>query len=92
MCLKANCDDGAAASGATSCGGIFRNCKGQFLGCFAEGLNGGKTLVAELCGIMRTLELAQQRNYRYLWLETDSMISVLAFKNTDIVPWTIRKT
>lgn len=87
--IKANCD-GAATTVASSCGGIFRNCKGQFLGGFAENLLGGNSLFAELCGIMRTLEMAQQRNYKYLWLETDSMISVLAFKNKEIVPWHIR--
>jgi len=39
---------------------------------------------------MRTLELAKQRNYTHIWLETDSRIVVLAFKSTDIVPWQIR--
>jgi len=87
--VKANCD-GADASSATSCGGIFRNSNGQFLGCFAERLNAGNSIIAKLCGIMRALELAKQRNYTHLWLETDSRIAVLAFKSTDIVPWQIR--
>jgi hypothetical protein len=52
--IKANCD-GAATYGATSYGGIFRNYNGQFLGYFAEGLGVGHSLIAELCGIMRTL-------------------------------------
>jgi len=78
--IKANCD-GAATTGATSCGGIFRNSSGQFLGCFVERLNAGNSLIAELCGIMRTLELAKQRNYTHIWLETDSRIAVFAFKS-----------
>jgi ribonuclease HI len=64
-----------------SCGGIFRNCNAQFLGCFPERLNVGNSFCAELCGIMRTLEIARQINYSHLWLETDSKIAVLAFKN-----------
>jgi len=39
---------------------------------------------------MRTSELAKQRNYTHLWLETNSRIDVLAFKSTNIVPWQIR--
>jgi ribonuclease HI len=62
--------------GISSCGGIFRS-NAQFLGCFA-GL--GNSFMAEISRAMRTMEIAKQRNYNHLWLETDSKPIVLAFK------------
>ncbi|XP_024630619.1 uncharacterized protein [Medicago truncatula] len=43
--IKGNCD-GAFAAGKAACGAIFRNSKGQFMGCFAEGLNNGNSFCA----------------------------------------------
>jgi ribonuclease HI len=60
------------------------------LGCFAEGLNNGNSLFAELIGAMRSIELASSKNWRNFWLETDSMLVVQAFKSQDIVPWQLR--
>lgn len=57
------------------------------MGCFAEGLNSGNSLFAELIGAMRSIEFASSKNWRNFWLETDSMLVVQAFRNHDIVPW-----
>jgi len=54
--IKCNCDGAATLNPPTAaCGGIFRNSKAQFLGCFAEGLGHENSLFAELCGAMRAL-------------------------------------
>jgi len=59
--IKRNCD-GAFASGKVACGAIFINNLGQFLGCFAEGLNFGNSLIAELSGAMRSIKLTSSKN------------------------------
>jgi len=45
---------------------------------------------AELIGAMRAVETAFHRNWTNLWLESDSMLLVMAFSNNDIVPWHLR--
>jgi len=68
--IKCNCDR-AFTAGKASCGAIFRNAKGQFLGCFAEGLHNGNSLFAELIGAMRSIEFASSKSWKNFWLETD---------------------
>jgi ribonuclease HI len=63
------------------CAGVFRNHEADVLCCFAEPLGISSSYFAELCGAMRAIELAHQRNYINLWIETDSILVVLAFKN-----------
>jgi len=89
--IKCNCD-GAAISNPNkaACGGIFRNKDAQFLGCFDEGLGSGNSLFAEMSGAMRAIEFAKEKNWRNVWLETDSMSVVLAFKSQSFVPWQLR--
>ncbi|KEH25972.1 hypothetical protein MTR_6g038610 [Medicago truncatula] len=36
---------------------------------------------------MRAIEIASQHNWTQLWLESDSMLVVNAFKNHALVPW-----
>ncbi|MCI24036.1 ribonuclease H protein [Trifolium medium] len=43
--------------------------------------------MAELCGAMRAIELAHNRNQTNLWLESDSTLVVQAFSNASLVPW-----
>ncbi|MCH84036.1 ribonuclease H protein, partial [Trifolium medium] len=48
------------------------------------------SLFAELCGVLRAIEIAAQRNWLNLWIETDSSLVVLAFKNSSLIPWSLR--
>ncbi|PNX89856.1 70 kDa peptidyl-prolyl isomerase, partial [Trifolium pratense] len=43
--------------------------------------------MAELCGAMRAIEIAYCRNWKNLWLESDSTLVVMAFKSPVLVPW-----
>jgi hypothetical protein len=79
--------DGASTSSTSSCGGIFRNHNANLLCCFAENIGRKSAFKAELCGAMRAIELANYRNWKNLWLESDSTLVVLAFKSIDLVPW-----
>jgi len=87
--IKCNCD-GASAGNIASFRGIFRNNKVLFLGCLAEGLGPGNSYYVDLCGAMQSIEFANSNNWRNLWLESDSMLVVKAFKDVRKVPWMIR--
>ncbi|KEH37145.1 hypothetical protein MtrunA17_Chr2g0294011 [Medicago truncatula] len=49
-----------------------------------------ETLKTELCGAMRAIGVASQKQWNFLWLETDSMLVVQAFKSSILVPWQVR--
>jgi ribonuclease HI len=88
--LKCN-TDGAATSFASACGGVFRDHNADFVASFSECLGNTSSLIAELSGLMRAIELAKDNNWLNLWIETDSSLAVLAFKSSSsIIPWTLR--
>jgi len=77
---KCNTDGASNGNpGNSSCGGIFRSHGAEFMSCFSEPLGITSSYQAELCGAMRAIEIAHQRNWLNLWLETDSALVVLAF-------------
>jgi len=41
-------------------------------------------------GVMRAIEIAKEKQWLNLWLETDSSLVVYAFKSKNQVPWQIR--
>lgn len=87
--LKCN-TNGAASPNTSSCGGIFRDSEAVFQLAFAENIGGGTTFHAELSRILRAIEIADQRNWRNLWIETDSALVVLAFKSMSLIPCRLR--
>jgi ribonuclease HI len=59
--------------------------------CFAEPLGIVSSYHAELNAAMTSIEIAYQTNWHNIWIETDSTLVVLAFKNSNIViPWCVR--
>jgi len=72
------------------CGGIFRNSFGFTVGGFAQHLSTDSVFVAEIFGAILAIEIAHNRNWLNLWLETDSMLLLQAFKNSDMVPWVVK--
>jgi hypothetical protein len=66
---KCNTDGASNGNpGMSSCGGIFRNQESEFLCCFSEPLGITTSYQAELCGAMKAIEIAHQRNWLNLWL------------------------
>jgi ribonuclease HI len=57
---------------------------------FAEPLGISSSYKAELCGIMSAIEIAHQKHWHQIWLETDSSLVVMAIKNSNVVPWSLR--
>jgi len=85
--------DGAVVKNPTraSCGGIFRNAKGVCRGCFAQNIpNCASAFTAELFAVIIAIEIAENKLWKDIWLETDSQSVVLAFKNISMVPWSLR--
>ncbi|KAK2364505.1 hypothetical protein QL285_089371 [Trifolium repens] len=91
-CVKCNIDGASKGNpGLSSCSGIFRNNDVDILLCFAEPLGFASSYLAELQGALRAIEVAHQMNWKNLWIEIDSVLVVLAFKNPDIhVAWSLR--
>jgi ribonuclease HI len=41
-------------------------------------------------GIILAIECAFEKNWSHLWIESDSKLAILAFKNTSIIPWQLK--
>jgi len=87
--LKCNID-GASTTTSSSCGGIFRDKDAVFKLAFAENIGGGSAFHAELSGVIRAIEMADQRGWRNLWIETDSALMVMAFKSISLIPCNLK--
>lgn len=89
--LKCNTDGCArGAPGLAACGGIFRNDKAEFHGCFAINLGVQLAFYAELIGAIYAIEISYKKGWHRLWLECDSELVVKAFASVDSVPWQLR--
>jgi ribonuclease HI len=89
--IKCNSDGASAGNpGNSSCGGIFRNSEANFCGAFAYNLGIQSSLYAEIMGAILAIELAHHKGWNSLWLETDSMLVLNAFKSTSTVPYSLR--
>jgi ribonuclease HI len=78
--IKCNSDGASAGNpGNSACGGAF-----------AVNLGIQSSLFAELMGAMLAIEIAHQKGWSSLWLETDSMLVLGAFKSSSSVPYILR--
>lgn len=87
--VKANID-GSVLNLNSSCGGIFRDFRGTYLGGFACNLGHGTVFEAGLTGLMFAMEYAASHNWSRLWLESDSSTAIQAFKDHSIIPLCLR--
>lgn len=80
-CIEnSKCNTDGASSGISSCGGIFRDHEAICIGCFSKPLGVSNSYQAELQGALRAIEIAKERNWLNLWLETHSSLVVQDFK------------
>ncbi|KAL8485253.1 hypothetical protein ACS0TY_027527 [Phlomoides rotata] len=87
--MKINVDGSAAESpGQLTGGGIFRDHYDMFRGCFAATHGYGFAFEAELATALLAIELAHDKGWNNLWLESDSTY-VVHFLKSDLpdVPW-----
>lgn len=86
--IKFNIDEAVSGSPSLAAGGgIFRDSLAAILGCFAINLGITSSLHAGLQAAMVAIELAFKKGWRKLWLESDSLLVVLAFTAPEMVPW-----
>jgi len=78
--------DGSVIGLNASCGGIFRDYRGTFLGCFANNVGHVSGFEAELMGLILAMEFAVRKQWTRLWIECDSSSVVHAFKNPFVIP------
>jgi ribonuclease HI len=90
--FKCNIDGASCGNpGNASCGGIFRDSNANFIYAFSEPLGVASSYYAELCGAMQAIEIAFQKGWSNIWLETNSTLVVTAFKNpAKPVAWPFR--
>ncbi|XP_058756625.1 uncharacterized protein LOC131629842 [Vicia villosa] len=89
--IKGNIDGVASGSPSiSSCGGIFRDHMGDHIGSFCNFLGEGIAELAEYSAVMVAIEKAQDCGWQKLWLESDCIIVVNAFSNSNLVPWIIK--
>ncbi|CAL0322191.1 unnamed protein product [Lupinus luteus] len=84
--------DGAAkgAPGHAGGGAIFRDCRGDMLGCFATYYGIQSSLHAELLTAIIAVQTAKNKGWTHLWLETDSTMVLQIFSNKIQLPWRLR--
>ncbi|GAU47557.1 hypothetical protein TSUD_284240 [Trifolium subterraneum] len=90
--VKCNTDGSSLGNpGPSACGGVFRNYRGDFIGCFAISIGTANALKAELWGIIFAIEVAFDRGWKNLWIESDSMVASWALKSPSLIPWGVSR-
>ncbi|KAJ1421325.1 Ribonuclease H-like superfamily [Sesbania bispinosa] len=59
-----------------SCGGVFRGADGRWIMGFALNLSSSSILLAELRVITTTLQIAWQKGFKKIWVESDSKAAI----------------
>ncbi|XP_057790991.1 uncharacterized protein LOC131008108 [Salvia miltiorrhiza] len=87
--IKVNTDGSAlGAPGKIAAGGVFRDNHGCVRGCFHQDGGKGFAFEAELLAVILAIQIAHERNWRFLWVESDSTYIVNIFGRRDyLVPW-----
>ncbi|MCI44208.1 ribonuclease H protein [Trifolium medium] len=60
------------------------------MGSFTMNLGITNALYAEIMGVILATEFGVEKQWNFLWIETDSKLASLAFKSPLIVPWQIK--
>ncbi|CAL0315260.1 unnamed protein product [Lupinus luteus] len=81
--IKCNVDGSAPKDKASGCGGVFRDSNGSWLYGFAISLDRGTSSTIELSAISIALDIAWDRGFRRLILETDSLTVADVVNNKD---------
>ncbi|XP_057808521.1 uncharacterized protein LOC131022999 [Salvia miltiorrhiza] len=87
--IKVNTDGSAlGAPGKIAAGGVFRDNHSTVRGCFHKKRGIGYAFEAELLAVITAIQYANDRNWFYLWLESDSTYIVRLIQDRSLlVPW-----
>ncbi|KAI9187353.1 hypothetical protein LWI28_027159 [Acer negundo] len=77
----------------TTCGGLFRDSSGKFIGGFSQNLHVETSYFAEVMAAILVIEHAYRNGCHNLWLETDSLLVVhlLTYRDVLNLPWYLRQ-
>ncbi|XP_057786555.1 uncharacterized protein LOC131004001 [Salvia miltiorrhiza] len=87
--IKVNTDGSAKGTpGRIAAGGVFRDNFASVRGCFHIKGGSGFAFEAELLAVITAINIAHERGWLHLWVESDSMyvVRLLENRSTD-VPW-----
>lgn len=90
-CIKFNYD--GSSFGSPPCGAVgvvIRDSFSKFLGAFAQNVGHATPLDAEFSACMFAMEKASALHLSDIWIETDSLGVVKAFKSQEGVPWKMK--
>lgn len=83
--FKCNIDGSTKGSpSVAACGGIFRDGFGSILGCFALNIGLSFSLHAEFVAMIKAIELAHDKDWKKLWIESDYSLVISAFRSKSI--------
>ncbi|XP_004304923.1 PREDICTED: putative ribonuclease H protein At1g65750-like [Fragaria vesca subsp. vesca] len=90
--IKVNTDGLAKGNPSpAACGGVFRDASGGFLGSFCQSLGWKTSFYSELYAVILAIEIAHDKGWVYLWLESDSVSVVACFSSKSFSPpWNLR--
>ncbi|KAJ4713826.1 Ribonuclease H [Melia azedarach] len=90
--IKANTDGLAKGNpGLSACGGLFRDTGGRFLGGFALALGHQTAFHAEIMVVILAVEIAYERGWFHLWLESDCLPIIHLLLNDSLhPPWPLQ--
>ncbi|KAI9186823.1 hypothetical protein LWI28_021342 [Acer negundo] len=77
----------------TTCGGLFRDSSGKFMGGFSQNLHMETSYFAEVMAAFLVIEHAYHKDWHNLWLETDSLLVVhlLTYRDMLYLPLNLRQ-
>ncbi|KAK1563422.1 hypothetical protein Q3G72_027346 [Acer saccharum] len=90
--IKVNSDGLSKGNpGPAAYGAVYRSSEGDFIGCFAMKIGCNTSFFAELSAVIHAIEIAYQRGWRMLWIESDSIAVLQCLQNNKFCcPWLLR--
>jgi ribonuclease HI len=69
---------------------LFRDYLANFRGEYAKKISSISVFHAELMALILAMEVAHNKTWPFLWLESDSLNALHAFDDMNVVPWDLR--
>ncbi|PRQ57777.1 putative ribonuclease H-like domain-containing protein [Rosa chinensis] len=89
--IKVNTDGAWKLDSNQACyGGVYRDYKGLVIGAFSSTLDIPSSVAAEVMAVIKAIELAWVRDWKYVWLEVDSSLILIFLRFPHLVPWRLR--
>jgi len=89
--VKVNTDGATRGClGFSTCAGIFRGSRGEYIVSFSFFLGVQKSLYVEVMRVILAIKLAWSKDFRRIWLEYDSSLLCESFSSFNLISWSLR--